>query len=101
MTQIKLKGISSLEGIQFLFNNGSVTLESPFISSCESNGNSPQSFESTRLESEVITYNIEKKIASIKVTVDKLVLITGLEMRYANGTVALSHTFDPRGIAFK
>ena len=100
LTQIKLKGDSSLEGIQFLFNNGirGTALESPFISSCEN-----FSSQSTEHESAISTYDLDrtKQISSVKLKVKGLVEITGFEMTYADGSVAVSHTFDSRGVVFK
>ena len=100
MTQIRLKGNSSLEGIQFLFNNGigGTALESPFISSCEN-----FSSQATEEDSVISTYDLDrtKQISSVKLTVLRLVMITGFEMRYTDGTVAVSHTFDSKGVPFK
>ena len=101
LTQVRLKGIASLEGIQFVFNNG--VLESPFFASV---GSGPTSPESTQSESAIHTIDLNpdnRIIRQISITVNQLVLITRLEMRYAEGDVAFSHTFDSsacNGICF-
>ena len=53
LTQVKLKGITSLEGIQLIFNNGA--LESPFFFSHDSQPPSP---ESTQTDSLVSTFDL-------------------------------------------
>lgn len=76
------------------FNSGA--FESPFISSIGSSG--PHSPESTQSDASISTYEFGedgRMVGSIIVTVNRLVLITSLEMRYTDGEVAFSHCFDP------
>ena len=79
LTQVRLKGSNSLEGIQFIFNNGA--LESPFFASA---GSGPPSQETTQSEGAVSTFNFSdgRQIRKIRVTVNRMVLITRLEMSY-------------------
>jgi len=75
------------------FNNGA--FESPLISSVGSSG--PHSSESTQSDASISTYELGddgRMIGSIAVTVNRLVLITSLEMRYTDGEVAFNHFFD-------
>ena len=72
-------------------------------------GSLPLSPESTQSESnDVSLYDLNssddrggrrsrsrRTIREIAVTVNRLVLLTRLEMRYEGGEVAMSHTFDP------
>ncbi len=77
-----------------VFNHGS--FESPLICSADSE---PQSIDSTQLESLSHTYDVDgrKRIASVRVSVDKFVEITRVEMSYEGDEVAFNHTFDARG----
>lgn len=97
LTQIKLKGVTSLEGIQFILDSGTIT--SPFICPAD---NEPVSSQSTQLDSNINTYDIDssRHIKTIKVTIDRHVLITGLELLYDDGGVAMSHKFDSKGLTF-
>ena len=82
LTQVKLKGVTSLEGIQFVFNGGAC--ESPFINAADSEPHSP---ESTQQESLVHVFDVDqdRRIAAIIVTIDRHVVITGLELLYEGG----------------
>ena len=93
LTQVRLKGTTSLEGIQLVFNNGA--LESPFFSSVDSVPHSPESTQSDGYENTYEVGGNGRTIRQIIVSVSRLVLITSLEMRYSDGEVAFSHCFDP------
>ena len=99
LTVIRLKGVSSLEAIQLQFNNGAD--ESPFVGLVPDHDSLPHSPESTQLDM-IHTYKVDgsKQISSVKVRIDRHVLITGIEMLFEDGSVAMTHSFDPSGVTY-
>ena len=86
--------------MQLVFEDSST---SPFFNS-ESEPHSPDSTRSIDHQcgsnNVIKTFYLDplRQIAEVKVTVDRHVFITGLEMLYADGMTAFSHNFDQAGI---
>ena len=96
MSEVRLKGIASLEGIQLVFNNGAIT--SPFFCRDSDDEGASGSEPSTQPESFPYCYQLDmdREIKSITVTLERLIFITGIEFRYDNEgeNVAFSHHFN-------
>ena len=48
--------------------------------------------------SHTYTLDPERHISCVKITIDRLILITGVAMLYSDGATAFSHKFDQCGV---
>mmetsp|Transcript_30673 Transcript_30673/g.37958 ORF Transcript_30673/g.37958 Transcript_30673/m.37958 type:complete len:110 (+) Transcript_30673:596-925(+) len=96
LSEVRLKGVSSLEGIQLVFENCAVS--TPFFCR-EGDSEESGSEQSTQLDYAPRCYKIDpsKTIGAINVTLDRLTLITALGLSYSDNKIAFSHSFDSRG----